>query len=51
MEAILEGFYEIVPPFLLPVFNEYELGKVNHAEILGSSNTLARITHKWTTNN
>jgi len=26
MEALLDGFHQIVPPALLPVFNEYELG-------------------------
>jgi E3 ubiquitin-protein ligase HUWE1 len=26
MEALLDGFHQIVPPALLPVFKEYELG-------------------------
>jgi E3 ubiquitin-protein ligase HUWE1 len=41
MEALLDGFHQIVPPALLPVFNEYELGTLIFFffQIINTNNT------------
>jgi len=55
MEALIDGFYQIVPQSLVHIFNEYELGLFSFPSppVLASFNDkpwfmVCRAAHQWT---